>query len=538
MATVGMEPGVPVRPQIFARNATGLRKEAGVLDIFVYNTDNQNIGLGVTFLLLSLAAYAGANFPLSAVLATFLVIPLYFVYSQLSADMPRSGGDYVWVTRIFGPKLGPPIGFALAWSWTVLAFTAIGVPAAFFVQLGVAGMMRSLGVATGSTTFTRFGDWLSKDLGVFIVGTILLVVFTWLLIRGMRSYMRVQNVAFFLAMAGVILGVIVALTTSTATFATHFNDYAGKLGSTVPNAYRMASAAAPAAGSAAKSTYYAMLWTLYMVLFGATSCYIGGEVRRPARTQRIGMFGSLALTGGAIALLLAVLIASMGQRFLLGLPGADSAKLGFAFLPTYNELLTIAAGGGAFWAIVLGFTFLFWTYVWMPINYLTATRLMLALSLDGYLPKPLSKVGDRYSTPHIALLVGFAMGELSLILFIKGVLTVVTVLWGGVVMFAVAGIAAMLYPYRMHDTWAASGGRKVMGIPTISIWGGLLVASMLVVLQILWSDPVVGVGHSHLQMGLNIGLPVSGLALFVVVWAFQKARGIDVRLSATEIPPE
>jgi hypothetical protein len=39
-------------------------------------------------------------------------------------------------------------------------------------------------------------------------------------------------------------------------------------------------------------------------------------------------------------------------------------------------------------------------------------------------------------------------------------------------------------------------------------------------------------------MGLNIGLPVSGLALFVVVWAFQKARGIDVRLSATEIPPE
>ena len=54
MATVGMEPGVPIRPQIFARQATGLRKEAGVLDIFVYNVDNQNVGLGVTFLLLSL----------------------------------------------------------------------------------------------------------------------------------------------------------------------------------------------------------------------------------------------------------------------------------------------------------------------------------------------------------------------------------------------------------------------------------------------------------------------------------------------------
>jgi hypothetical protein len=39
-------------------------------------------------------------------------------------------------------------------------------------------------------------------------------------------------------------------------------------------------------------------------------------------------------------------------------------------------------------------------------------------------------------------------------------------------------------------------------------------------------------------MGLNIGLPVSGLVLFGLVWAFQKARGVDVRLSATEIPPE
>ncbi|MCW2513417.1 MAG: hypothetical protein JWR11_2459, partial [Mycobacterium sp.] len=33
-------------PTVFVRNATGLRKEAGALDVFVYNTNNQNIGLG------------------------------------------------------------------------------------------------------------------------------------------------------------------------------------------------------------------------------------------------------------------------------------------------------------------------------------------------------------------------------------------------------------------------------------------------------------------------------------------------------------
>ena len=60
-------------PRIFVRNATGLRKEAGTFDVFVYNTNNQNIGLGVAFLMLSLGAYAGGNFPLSAAMSRQVV---------------------------------------------------------------------------------------------------------------------------------------------------------------------------------------------------------------------------------------------------------------------------------------------------------------------------------------------------------------------------------------------------------------------------------------------------------------------------------
>jgi APA family basic amino acid/polyamine antiporter len=494
----------------------------------------------VVFLVLALGAYAGGNFPLSAILASLIVVPIYFVYSQLAADMPRSGGDYVWVSRIFGPRAGPPIGFMLAWSWTILAYTAIGVPAAFFAQLGVAPLMRSLGVATGSSGFTSFGNWISGKWGIFVVGTILLAAFTWLLIRGIRAYMRIQNIAFFLAMAGVIVGILVAIVTSRSTFAAHFNSYAHQLGSTNPNPFQFVLKAAPAAsGSVAKSTYYAMLWTLYMVLFGATSCYIAGEVRQPARTQRIGMFGSLILTGLAITVLLAVLGHVMGNTFLEGLSSVQADKIGLSFLPAYNELLIIAASPtSVLWAIVLGFTFLFWTYVWMPINFFTATRLMLALSLDGYLPKALSKVHDRYATPYVAILVAFVLGEVSLILYLANILSVITLLWGGVVMFAVTGVAAMVYPSTMRETWGASGGRRIGGVPTIAIWGALLVGAMLIVLHILWFDPTVGIGSSLLQKSLNIGLPISGIVLFFIVSAVQRTRGVDVRLSSAEIPPE
>jgi APA family basic amino acid/polyamine antiporter len=524
--------------QIFVRNSTGLRKEAGTFDVFVYNVNNQNIGLGVAFLFTALAAYPGGNFPLSAVLGSILVLPLYFVYSRFSADMPRSGGDYVWTSRIFGPRVGPVVGFTLAWTWIILAVTAIGAPAAFFAQLGVAGWMRALGNATGSSTFSDIGNWVSSEPGTIVVGTVLLLVFAYLLIRGVRVYMRVQNVAFILAMAGVVLGVIAALTVNTADFSSHFDAYVTSVGGVSGASAIVMSNAPSAAGFSAESTFYAMLWTIYMVLFGATSCYIGGEVRRPGETQRIGMIGSLILTGISIALLVLVVQHAIGETFLQGLASTSAGDLGLAFNPTYNELLMIAFSPSLAWALLLGFTFLFWTYVWMPINFFTATRLMLALSLDGYLPARVSDVHSRYATPHVAIMIAFLLGEASLILYVIGVLSVITLLWAGVLMFAVTGISAMVYPSRLKSVWEAGGAGRVGGIPTISIWGALLVVAMVIVLWILWFDPFVGIGASSTQMTLNIGLPISGFILFWIIWALRKSRGFDVRLSATEIPPD
>jgi APA family basic amino acid/polyamine antiporter len=527
-------------PTVFVRNATGLRKEAGVLDVFVYNTNNQNIGLGVAFLGLAIGSYAGGVLPLSAVLASLLVVPLYMVYGQLSADMPRSGGDYVWTSRIFGQRFGPPIGFVLAWTWIVLAITAIGAPAAFFSQLGVSGWMRAMGAATGSATFGAIGDWVSSQPGTIVIGAVLLAVFTLVMIRGVKTYMRIQNWAFVLAIAGILLQIVASLLCSVDKFPARFDSYVVRAGG-VQHAYHLVMANASGAGAAggtASATMYAMVWTIYMVLFGATSAYIGGEVRRARRSQRIGMLGSLILTGGAIAILLSLLISRIGSSFLNGLSATAPADLGLAFLPNYNELLTIAAGGSLFWALALGFLFLFWTYVWMPINFFTATRLVLALSLDGYLPPSLSKVHSKYATPYVGILVAGVAGAVSMVLYVVGILSVITLVWAGVLMFAIVGVAAVLYPSRMPEVWAGNGGKRIAGIPTIRLWGILLIPAMVFVLFLLWNDPVVGIGHAPLQMVLNIGLPITGLILYIVIWGVRKRAGIDLRLASAEIPPE
>src|SRR5438874_2468050 len=85
--------------KLFARKATGLVRQASAWDIFVYNTNFVNIPIGVAFIFLFVpaGAYPGANVFLSILLTTLVVLPTNLVYGALSAAMPRSGGEYVYV---------------------------------------------------------------------------------------------------------------------------------------------------------------------------------------------------------------------------------------------------------------------------------------------------------------------------------------------------------------------------------------------------------------------------------------------------------
>jgi len=527
----------PSARQIYTRDATGLRKEAGPFDIFVYNVNNQNIALGVIFLFGGLASYAGGNFALSVLLATVLVVPIYVVYSRLSADMPRSGGDYVWVSRIMGRGAGPLLGFTVAATWIMSAFVSIGAPMVFMTQFGIAPFLRELGSAMGSPAISHAGDWVYSNNGTLIVGSIFLLAFTVVMLVGVRAYMVLQRYAFYLACLGLLIALVCLFFTSREGFAAAFNSYVQSLGGTA-GAFDLAQKAGTATADqpfSSTSTYYASIWALYMVLFGATSCYIGGEVRQPARTQRLGMFGSLAFTAIGLLLLTVALLRIGGEAFFMGL---GSANLGLAYAPTYNEFVYALFAPNWIWAIVMGVTFFFWTYVWMPINYFTATRLLLALSLDGYLPRSLSHVNRRFATPDVAILVCAVFGLLSLYLFVAGVISTITLVFACGVMFAITGIAAMIYPFSMRRTWEASGPQRFLGIPVISLWGAAQTIFSLVVLQIFWADPVAGLHLSWSNTVINVGAPILAFIVGALVIAIRRRGGTDLALATAEIPVE
>jgi len=121
-------------PEVFARKATGLRREASALDIFIYNTNNQNVGIGVTFMVLLIPAlYVGGSMVTATILAGILALPMAGVYAYFAAAMPRSGGDYIYISR----TLHPFLGFLSSWNWVIWLVTYTGIPAAYLAQYGL-----------------------------------------------------------------------------------------------------------------------------------------------------------------------------------------------------------------------------------------------------------------------------------------------------------------------------------------------------------------------------------------------------------------
>src|SRR3979409_900812 len=117
--------------QVFERTATGLRREASALDVFIYNTNNQNIGIGVTFIVLLVPAlYLGGSMIWSTIFAGLLALPMAAVYAYFAAVMPRSGGDYVYIGR----TLHPFLGFLASWNLVVWLITYTGISAAYLVD--------------------------------------------------------------------------------------------------------------------------------------------------------------------------------------------------------------------------------------------------------------------------------------------------------------------------------------------------------------------------------------------------------------------
>src|SRR5215467_3556921 len=158
----------------FVRDATGLVREYGALDTLLFAS------VFVFALVFTITQFpwfygntAGADLTATLFIAAVSFIFLMLAYWAIAVLMPRTGNDYVWVSRVFHPSIGFTWGLIYVLIVFLAAFIGAGTgPLAF----AVSSIFTTVGLISGSAYMTGLGSYFGGALGGFEVAVLLTIL--------------------------------------------------------------------------------------------------------------------------------------------------------------------------------------------------------------------------------------------------------------------------------------------------------------------------------------------------------------------------
>src|SRR5256885_4979176 len=157
---------------VFARKTSGLVKELGAFESFSINLISLGPGPAYGLFLIVLLFVSGANLIQATLLAALAGIPVVLAYTIMSIEMPRSGGEYVYASRLLHPYLGFVGGLARVLNAIVYA----AILPYWFVIFSLGPGLASWGSVVGDSGIANVGTTLtSNTTWIVVIGEILTV---------------------------------------------------------------------------------------------------------------------------------------------------------------------------------------------------------------------------------------------------------------------------------------------------------------------------------------------------------------------------
>jgi len=530
---------------LFLRRSSGLVREFGGRDVFVFNTVGYALGLVLAIIpLLMAGAVPEANVLLTVAVGTVFTLFNAMTYGYLSAAMPRSGGEYVFLGRVVHPTLG----FTASWGFTWSQLLGMALYASFTVNFGVAIAFLTLGNVLDSSGLVTAGEDVAKEWPTFLLGTAMILMVALILSLGPRMVRRFLNILFIPAMLGSFVTLIVLLVTTRDEFVTKFNDFmAERAGG---ETYSGILASAGDAGYVDKpSTLSALILAIpigYYIYIGFTySSYIGGEVKEPGRNQPRIILGTLVFAAVMYLVCLWRFYEIVGQDFVNSVVYLNNNTDAGSGLPV-DPVLNLFAGimtGSTILNVIMALSFFLWNFLLLFVIATVITRNLFAWSVDRILPDAVTKVDRRFHSPWVATLIVIVASEILLVLYVFT--TFFQEVSNYIVLYSIAfwatSLAAILLPYRRPEIYQSAPEfvrRKVGGVPVLVLFG---VGNFILFSLVLYSAfklPAFS-GPTGTDAVLFVaGIYVSGLVVYLAARAIQKRRGVDIDLAYREIPPD
>jgi amino acid transporter len=541
---------------LFVRQSTGLVREASALDAVIYNAVfsapvGATLAWGVFF---ALSAFPGADLVWATIISFVLNIPVLIMMALLASAMPRTGGDYVWVSRILSPPLATISNFGAALS----AMIGATFWARYFPVFALGPVLVTLGVMSGNQTLQEWGTSFQKDsLWIFVGGFAMIVLMTAIHIAGIRTTFRWQNTFWIIATIGTFLAFIVLLVGTNTDFTKNFNSLNGQFGG---GTTQDVIAGASAQGAHPDVTNWnATLPTVFAIMvfmmWNWWSVYLAGELKTASnRNRQLGiMFGALTWDVVFIVIGVVLLFKVTGYDFMVAVntvtdPATGAIAGGSYAIPTgpwYHFMASLVYNVPIVTILIVG-SFLFWSLPAMVGNTFMPIRTVFAWAFDRLLPERFSEVNERTHSPVPAILL--VMGLVTLMLA-WSIISTDFATWlalgvlAGVVCVVIVAVAAFIFPDRRPDLYAASPANvSVGGIPVLKIVAPLSILVMLFLVWLTLAFPALALagnaGNAWQVPAFMLMIIVVGLVVYYGARMLRRNQGIDVDLVYRELPPE
>jgi amino acid transporter len=534
---------------IFVRQATGLVRQISGLEALGMSINQMGLLYVFNVVAFTPAFYPTADPLLSPFVGLLLVLPIVGIYILFSIGIPRTGGDYVWVSRVFHPS----IGFTSNFSFTLIVLSVIGSVAPWIGQYSISPMFYDLGQLYNNANYVSIANSLQTPANTFWVSAIFIIIAGLIVIASSKMAATIVKYWTFIAMAIGVIFIGIVLSAGVSTFAHNYNTFSGSnmsynqvisIGEQAPiSAYP----GVPPAFS--NATLYAAALGLLGYLGFNSSAYFAGEVKQNRKSQILAQLGGTVIYAIFITILIAVEYFGEGPKFVNALAGMWNSSYGN--YPYLTGVPPLASALSLYWtrnaALVSLFNLSFGlTAEMMNISILfMLSRNLFAWSFDRVVPAKFADIDPRTRTPIYAVVVMTAIAVIYAYIFIYAV-GILSGLFnygtaGEFTVFAIVSLAAIAYPYRKKDVFNNSdptARMKLGGIPLITILGAISFVISLVTIYAILLPQIGGAAFfSDFFYGIVFTF-IIGAVIYFIAWGARKSQGIDLSLLQREIPPE
>ncbi len=522
--------------QIFSRESSGLVRIGSPWRMLLLNVAN----VGVVYIMFTYWAHP-AVFPQSHLLLAIAVaagLAIFFnlLYGMFASIMPRTGSEYVFLSRTFHPVVGFMASFAAAMSQSFW----VGIGGYWIAQFVLGPMFSAYGAVSGNATIAAIGAWANEPTTWFVFGTLFVILMAALNIRGLRAYLKFQDINWVIgAITGILLLGIFLFATTTA-FQAGYDRYAAATGvPTYANTLTLAADSGMPTGITLADTL-GIIPIIWLIAWAST--YIGGEVRTPMKTQLRATVGGVLLYAGIAFVLFFAISRSVTTEFNQALTWLSYNYAGEETIEFYPVFMLYAGvlidNLLIFLAVAVGLVL--WSYFWIPSAMIIATRAMFAWSFDRLAPDKLSEVHPRYNSPWVAVVVVAIIGEAFLVLYHLGVFQFLTPALAYYVVFWLVSLCGLVFPYLAKTKPLlenSSVNWRIAGIPLMSICGAVGLVYFSIGLYLMLTNDLLFL-NSPQQLITTAAQFVIPFVLFFVVRAYRRSQGLQIDAAFREIPPE